>query len=82
MRCPYYNRVEQPMRRNWVRAYCIAYPELMIPSVGDEKTYCQTHHHIHCPVFEICQPREQSAFAPAAEEILVGEAEEVLVGEA
>ena len=54
MDCPYYEKVQGPIARDFVRGYCQGYPtvEMMVPSLMEEKNYClKPDGYLKCPLY-------------------------------
>lgn len=55
MDCPYYERVQRPIARGFVRGYCLGCltAGIMVPSLVEERTYCLMDDggYLKCPTY-------------------------------
>lgn len=54
MDCPYHEKVQGPIARDFVRGYCQGHPtvEMMVPSLMEEKSYClKPGGYLKCPIY-------------------------------
>ncbi len=52
--CPYGERIQSPIAREFVRVYCHGWPtaEIMIPSLREEQDYClKANSYLECPIY-------------------------------